>query len=329
MGCSSRKPAEHAAEDTENLGLWSERVRSAVIDAEVVSRIAFTGTPKPGAVAVWHFAPETEATADAAPVGAYHPIVRLERPSMETFQAQLRYLDSYSELRPDRSTEILETLASPVPLLASVGFLRADRHKWTLEYLGVALRLARHVVYRVKHGLACRRPIEFSPQVQPMIQTPGHGALPSGHATESFMLAHVLGQVMEAGEQEQYANASYRTQLMRIAARITLNRTVAGVHFPADSIAGAMLGLTLADYLIARTRTGSYSAAHFHGNAESMGGTDFLWSDIYDVEGKRLRHGDIIRPFGGEDPIALNGEAEQAGNASLRWLWDRAVKEWR
>ena len=42
----------------------------------------------------------------------------------------------------------------------------------------------------IKHALACRRPIEYSPQVQPMILTPSHGSLPSGHSTKSFTDGH-------------------------------------------------------------------------------------------------------------------------------------------
>ena len=45
---------------------------------------------------------------------------------------------------------------------------------------------------QIKHALAVRRPIEFSPQVQPTIVTPAHGSLPSGHATEAYTMAVVL-----------------------------------------------------------------------------------------------------------------------------------------
>ena len=39
------------------------------------------------------------------------------------------------------------------------------------------------------------------------------------------------------------------TQLVRQARRFSINRTVAGVHFPIDASAGQMLGTTLGEYV--------------------------------------------------------------------------------
>ena len=48
------------------------------------------------------------------------------------------------------------------------------------------------VEMRFKHELACWRPADHSYQIQPMITTPGHGTLPSGHCTQSYMVYELL-----------------------------------------------------------------------------------------------------------------------------------------
>jgi hypothetical protein len=86
---------------------------------------------------------------------------------------------------------------------------------------------------------------EFSPQILPMIQTPGHGSFPAGHAAESFMLATVLSALMEAKQPDR------NDRLARLAARISVNRVIAGMHFPVDLAAGLVLGLAVARYFVA------------------------------------------------------------------------------
>ena len=69
---------------------------------------------------------------------------------------------------------------------ASVVPLYPLRHPRTLELIQLAIRLAKYVEMCFKHTLSVRRAHEYSPQIQPIIQTPGHGAFPSGHATEAL-----------------------------------------------------------------------------------------------------------------------------------------------
>jgi membrane-associated phospholipid phosphatase len=338
------EPDHHDVEDAANMEHWEPGVRAAVVDFEMLSRLGFsvwpTGVPT-STISIWHaFAAEPEAVTDP-PTVVYKPLVRFNRPSEAAFETQLNFLASYADLRPDRASEILMQLATPVPFLASVAFLRPDTKRWTLELLDAVFRLCQFVEFRVKHALACRRPNEYSPQVQPIIQTPGHGALPSGHATESFALALVLWQLLKASENEPYQDPSYGVQFMRLAHRITVNRTVAGVHFPIDSVAGALLGLTLGDYFMARANNNTvqrtYSAAHFDGTHDAtVGGMDFLWTNILDVTPHpappAVNFGaganDVIKNFpDGTANNTINLDAD-VHSSVLQRLWDNALAEW-
>src|SRR4030095_6798907 len=98
---------------------------------------------------------------------------------------------------------------------------------------------------------AVLRPHELSPQVQPMIPTPNHGSWPSGHATEAHAVARVLFELVARGAVAA-ADNQLRELLMRQAARIAINRTVAGMHYPVDSMAGQALGLAVGEYFIQR-----------------------------------------------------------------------------
>ena len=80
-----------------------------------------------------------------------------------------------------------------------------------------------------------------------MITTPGHGAYPSGHATQAFMLARLLDGLLGLSIHAP----SKALQLYRQASRIATNRVVAGVHFPVDSVAGRLLGHVIAEYVLA------------------------------------------------------------------------------
>jgi membrane-associated phospholipid phosphatase len=317
-------------EDSSNLDRWSPWVRAAVIDAEAFSRVGFTledATVNPRHMAVWHL--EVPAPAgDNAPAPVYKPLILMARPTEDIFQAQLVLVNQYAELRPDRQTEILAQIGGGMAFLSSIAQLHPDRTPHTLELLAAVLRLALFVHLRVKQGLACRRPLEYSPQIQPMIATPAHGSLPSGHATESFAAAVVLWNLMRAAGRPGYDSSDWRTQLLRLAARIAINRTVAGVHFPVDSAAGAVLGLTLGQYFVNRcSGAAGYRAWRFEGENYPDDG-DFIWHDLYDVTTEKLTS------MPGASGYSVEYEAnDQAINPQhksyvLAWLWDKAKAEW-
>ncbi|WP_084020851.1 phosphatase PAP2 family protein [Microvirga flocculans] len=269
----------------------------------------------------------------------YRPLVTITRPTLEIFRKQLVFLDRYADLRGDRASEILTQTGGALAFLSSAAFLHPSRTPWTLELLATALRLANFTEMRLKHALACRRPNEFSPQVQPMILTPSHGSFPSGHATETFMAALVLWMVLRdsrtlppnsATPTPPYGDVRWGTQFMRMASRVAINRTVAGVHFPIDSAAGAFLGLTLGQYFVNLCRNaGTYEAYQFEsmqfpdptaGGAPPNDG-DFYWSELFDetIPGPK-------QPLPAY--VISNGAQGLSPSPLLTWLWDKAKREW-
>ncbi|MCZ8286217.1 MAG: phosphatase PAP2 family protein, partial [Bacteroidia bacterium] len=109
-----------------------------------------------------------------------------------------------------------------------------------------------------KHAFACPRADTLSPQIQSMIPSPGHSSWPSGHATEAFLTATLLQALLPQG-------SKYQEQLQRLAARIAVNRTVAGVHYPVDTAVGRLLGTSLAEFLVARCLGGKLHERGFDG----------------------------------------------------------------
>jgi len=83
-----------------------------------------------------------------------------------------------------------------------------------------------------------RPPLRF-PDPHPLVQVPGSGSFPSGHAATSFACAATLAWLTPLSPVALYT----------LAALIALSRVYVGVHYPLDVIAGAALGLAVATAL--------------------------------------------------------------------------------
>jgi hypothetical protein len=109
---------------------------------------------------------------------------------------------------------------------------------------------------------------------------------------------------------------------MRLAARVAVNRTVAGVHFPVDSVAGMLLGLTLGNYFVSRcAKRPSYKTWSFEGN-KYPSKEDFDWTALYDVAAGQIAKPPYVLATG-----TVNIGAKES-SPMLSWLWNKAVAEW-
>ena len=82
------------------------------------------------------------------------------------------------------------------------------------------------------------RPSQLCPALLPPLAVPGHPAFPSGHATQSMLMALIAGEVMQARNGVQGGGAVWKPLLQQLACRIARNREIAGLHYPSDTRAG-------------------------------------------------------------------------------------------
>jgi membrane-associated phospholipid phosphatase len=80
-----------------------------------------------------------------------------------------------------------------------------------------------------------RRPRPDLPDLPPLVHTMSNRSYPSAHATTSAAAAVALSRVLP------------RTPLYAVAAALALSRLYLGVHYPSDTLAGAALGVAVAE----------------------------------------------------------------------------------
>ncbi len=258
-GTDSTQPA------TDRLRRVSREYREAILISEILEDLSFNTSHDPGQP---HVARHVQLRRRKADGTGDAPLVSLIRPDTPHFSDAAALVAAYAELRPDRMAEIIVQTEGLLPFFASILLIDQTRSPAVMEMLETALAITTPIVMRIKLLLGCPRPTLFSDRIQPMIAVPAHPTLPSGHATQAFTLATVLSLL-----QHPQSQVVADSQLYRLACRIAINRTVAGVHFPADSACGAMLGIQLGRHLMARARAGGPDAVTF--KSATWDGTNF------------------------------------------------------
>lgn len=119
--------------------------------------------------------------------------------------------------------------------LGALGYATSsDRNRRAAWARGVRVVAASYALnYAVK--VAVRRPRPALPRLPPLTPTVSRLSFPSAHATTSFAAAHAYGGLLPRGA------------LYAAAVGFALSRPYLGVHYPADVLAGALLGTAVAE----------------------------------------------------------------------------------
>jgi membrane-associated phospholipid phosphatase len=86
------------------------------------------------------------------------------------------------------------------------------------------------------------RPFQVDPNIKPPVHLPRDSSYPSGHASSAFAAARVIAVLEPTLAKEAY----------ELATKVAVSRVYAGVHFPSDVVAGALLGTGIAEAALRR-----------------------------------------------------------------------------
>lgn len=252
--------------------------------------------------------------------GGKATLLALDLPRIADFKAEVPLVIGYADLRAERLAEITVQTSDLQSFFTSILPIQPGRAPVTGKLMALVADLSTFAVQRIKLAFAAPRAEMFSDQIQPMIATPLHGSFPSGHATQAFALATLLS-ILTRGDEANPAPIARDSQLYRMAARIAVNRTVAGVHFPVDSAAGAFLGMSLARWVAARAGVAGQTCpaldfdGRLWGQTAPGGSRDFHLSRLCDV-------------LGGDPCLSVGASISAQPSDLLTAVWAEARSEW-
>jgi len=140
-------------------------------------------------------------------------------------------LQTYEVLRAERFAEILDQDARLNVYFAQALMLSPTAHPHTLRVIEMTYQIGLMIAVHFKDKWNRARPQQVCPAIMPIIPGPAHPAYPSGHSTQSHLIANALSLVAPR----------VGPLLKKLAERIAKNREIAGVHFASDSAEGERL----------------------------------------------------------------------------------------
>ena len=199
-------------------------------------------------------------------------------PKGANLKKELDELLELVEYRPGVMAEALAQRSNLAAYWRGVLMFNAASHPWTCDLLQIASQVGQFQAMHYKNKFNRPRASQLSPALMPAIDPPGHASYPSGHATESHLMALCLAEVMPDAVTTPISGID-TTALQRMAQRIARNREVLGVHYPSDSAARQGAGRTVLqafDEMPKRQQCESCEARHRPKSPTGVGPTPLI-----------------------------------------------------
>jgi hypothetical protein len=159
------------------------------------------------------------------------------------FNTQNEIVDLEILARLERSDALGEILSQKDEFVSYfMGLLNASPHSHpnTHRVLQSASQIALFAAMHFKDQYRRQRPAQLCAPLLPPSETPGHASYPSGHATQSRLMANSVGLVLDQALPAATAKIM-KDNLQALALRIARNREIAGFHYHSDSTGGQKL----------------------------------------------------------------------------------------
>lgn len=126
-------------------------------------------------------------------------------------------------------------------LYAIAALFFALMSEWSIvKLMAVGFLLERSIYFLLKNKLKRNRPQQAIPNFQSIIQPSDEFSFPSGHTSVAFLMMGIVS----------FFYPSLLIALLIWATWVGISRVILGVHFPTDSVAGAMLGFSISQLCI-------------------------------------------------------------------------------
>ena len=186
------------------------------------------------------------------------PLDALLPKNQADIHAELDELHTLIEYRAGVMSEAIAQVSNPWAYFRGILMCNSSSAPATHALVQIANHIGQFQVMHYKKHFNRSRPSQYSPHLLTPIDVPGHAAYPSGHATESFLIALCLERVMPPAASTPVGFAPAPpppplpgiSPLQQMAMRIARNREVIGLHFPSDSKAGRLLAIETFNILL-------------------------------------------------------------------------------
>ena len=192
---------------TQALWRWAPEFRSEAVSGELHSRLQVHGStvwlvepPLPKAKAPNMKAHRLIDVPTLADLKAWAPKPGAKPGQGYALDEQIDGVMRAAIEREDRLPEILVQCRGLWPFFESITGVQLARAPAFFDLLIAVERWMLRVLMQLKHDIAAPRPVQVSSLVMPLIDTPGHGSLPSGHATQAAFNDELLGTSYISGD---------------------------------------------------------------------------------------------------------------------------------